>query len=277
VSTISNTELKNETARPKVSAIVTCKDRLAHLKQTLPLLMALPLHEVVVVDYDCPDSSGDWVASAFPCAKIVRVKNQPLFSAAAARNRGAESTTAPWLFFVDVDVRVARNFCEVIFERLEPGVFLTADPISDELWGTIIVDHGDFDAIGGYDETFQGWGAEDRDFIDRLARLGHRQVFFDGTLTEPIVHEDELRTRHHDVRNHTFNGYINELYRAAKTELTRLGIEYDPPTRQALYSKIRAGFASGQVPETLEINYRSNEVFGLALTTSLKFKFSARE
>ena len=53
---------------PLMSAIVTCKGRLEHLKQTLPLLMAMPDSEVIVVDYDCPDRSGDWVRAEHPGA-----------------------------------------------------------------------------------------------------------------------------------------------------------------------------------------------------------------
>src|SRR5579863_6579954 len=98
--------MPRKAAMPPVSAITTCKDRLANLKQTLPTLMAEPFAEVVLVDYDCPDHAGDWAAATFPDVKVVRVTDAPIFQVAAARNAGAAVASSPWLFFVDADVRV---------------------------------------------------------------------------------------------------------------------------------------------------------------------------
>ena len=58
---------------PTFSLIVTCKGRLMHLRQTLPLFCALPDTEVILVDYGCPDGSGVWAAANFPAARVVRV------------------------------------------------------------------------------------------------------------------------------------------------------------------------------------------------------------
>ncbi|MBM4221050.1 MAG: hypothetical protein FJ170_03775, partial [Gammaproteobacteria bacterium] len=75
--------------KPALSFITTCKGRLQHLMQTLPKMAAQPGTETIVVDYDCPDNSGDWVAANFPAVRVVRVKDQPIFVASRARNLGA--------------------------------------------------------------------------------------------------------------------------------------------------------------------------------------------
>ena len=38
--------------------------------------------------------------------------------------------------------------------------------------GSIVVRRDAYDAIGGFDESFIGWGGEDNDFFDRAAVLG---------------------------------------------------------------------------------------------------------
>jgi hypothetical protein len=61
-----------------VAIITTCKGRLAFLKQTLPLMVATGF-PVTVVDYDCPEGTGDWVAANFPDVNLVRVKDRSFF------------------------------------------------------------------------------------------------------------------------------------------------------------------------------------------------------
>ena len=51
---------------PFVSIIPTCKGRLHHLRETLPSMLAQDYAgdwEIVVVDYDCPDGTFEWVKS----------------------------------------------------------------------------------------------------------------------------------------------------------------------------------------------------------------------
>ena len=50
--------------------------------------------------------------------------------------------------------------------------------------GSIVARRDAYDAIGGFDESFVGWGGEDNDFFDRAAFLGgvHRFAYM------PILH-----------------------------------------------------------------------------------------
>jgi hypothetical protein len=258
-----------------MSAVVPCKGRLARLKHTLPLLLDLPLREVVVVDYDCPEGTGDWVESAFPAAKLVRAKDRPFFNASMARNLGARATSAPWLFFVDVDTRVAPGFWDAILGQLAPGAFVIAEPRELELWGTFVTSRADFDALGGFDETFEGWGGEDTDFIERLEALGRSALTFDSCLTVPIPHTNEMRMRHHKTGDSQLSGLVNDIYRTIKNDLARQGVALDEAGRRHLYAQVRQGLEAGKLARSYEVHFREIPMHGHALTATLKYELKA--
>ncbi|HET7097660.1 MAG TPA: hypothetical protein VFJ68_09740, partial [Casimicrobiaceae bacterium] len=56
-------------APPRFCIVTPCKGRLQYLRQALPTFVVQKETEVVVVvvvDYDCPDRTKDWVAGPFP-------------------------------------------------------------------------------------------------------------------------------------------------------------------------------------------------------------------
>ena len=227
-------------AAPVLSLVTTCKGRLEHLRQSLPRMAALgPGAEVVVVDYDCPDGAAAWVRSALPAAVVVEVKDRPRFNAAQARNLGAAAASAPWLFFIDADVLAQGPVLPAITPRLAPGRFLTPDPRPPGLWGAVVVAAEDFARIGGYDEVFQGWGAEDDDLLFRLQRAGLEHGRFDSAGLDAIAHDDTLRTRHHDERDLRLNALVNAFYLSVKKDLAGLGVDPGPDNRRTLYDDVR--------------------------------------
>ncbi|MCB9900484.1 MAG: glycosyltransferase family 2 protein [Planctomycetes bacterium] len=90
------------TSSRDVAVVIPVRDGAAYLDEALASVFAqtLPPSEVVVVDDGSTDGSAD-VARAHDAR--VRVIPQPPLGAGAARNRGVESTTAPWLAFLDAD------------------------------------------------------------------------------------------------------------------------------------------------------------------------------
>ncbi len=255
-----------------ISAITTCKGRLAHLKSTLPSLMALPDCEVVVVDYDCPQAAGDWVQSTFPAAKVVRVRDRPHFKAAEARNRGVAAATSPWLFMVDADVAVAPTFIAAITPQLRRGVFLRPEPLLNELHGALVVAANDLAAIGGYDEVFEGWSWEDADLVLRLQETGRRGDTFPAGLLTPILHGDEARGRYHAISNPRDNFVINTVYRQVKADFQKLGVALPEEGRRIVYSQIRQGFLSPTGLIKIEVAFE-RVASGRALTTSLRYRW----
>jgi len=259
---------------PLMSAIVTCKGRLEHLKQTLPLLMAMPDSEVIVVDYDCPEHSGDWVRAEHPDAIVVEAGDRPAFNNAEARNIGAGAATSPWLLFIDADVIVAPDALARTPIGLTADTFVLFEPRKTSLSGTVIVSREAYDAIGGYDEAFEGWGTEDRDFVERLWAKPYRSQAFAPNVVRSIEHGDDLRTQFHKVKDLDAISALNIFYLTVKADLARQGAEMDLATRKAVYAELRSRLAMG-VATTINLPYKQLLVGGRVATAVMRYDIAA--
>jgi glycosyltransferase involved in cell wall biosynthesis len=202
--------------------ITTCMGRLAHLQQSLPRIAGQAGVDCVVVDYSCPDGAGDWVEANFPQVRVVRVEGETVFNRSRARNLGAAAATARWLGFFDADVLIAPGFAEAVLPMLKPGRYYRADPVTDQTHGALIVQRDAFEAFGGYDETYEGWGSEDIDIIDALEFEELKADSFPGRLLSEIPHSDALRTQFQSFPDHWLQGQINSIYRGIKVDFRRL-------------------------------------------------------
>ncbi|HEY5106678.1 MAG TPA: glycosyltransferase family A protein [Caulobacteraceae bacterium] len=258
---------------PSLSCITTCKSRLGHLRQTLPGMMAVG-GEVIVVDYDCPQRTADWVLANHPEARVVKVDDRPDFNLAKARNLGAAAASGEWLLFVDADALVGAGFRERVEPLLAKGWFLLPQPRPAVLWGTLIVSRADFERIGGYDEVFEGWGSEDEDIIDRLSAIGTRAGRFPGELLDGIAHGNELRTHHHQIKDALANNAINFLYRQAKRDLARHGAAPTLPDRKRIYAEVRRALTTGEAT-SFQIGFRKSTLSGRKLVANLRYEIGA--
>jgi hypothetical protein len=79
-------------SRHNIIVITRCMGRLEHLKQSLPKFAAQ--FPTVMVDWSCPEKSGDW-AKTVDNVSVIRVQgsNIKTFSQGGSRNTGAEHTT----------------------------------------------------------------------------------------------------------------------------------------------------------------------------------------
>lgn len=186
-------------AEPTFSIITTCKGRLEFLKRTLPNLVAQVEAEIVVVDYDCPDGTKDWVASRFPDVRVAVVTDMPLFNLSDARNIGAKLARAPWLVFCDADDLLIPSFTTEVLRRVAPGTYLRT--MRDTPEGgrkasvPLVCEATTYREIGGYDDALRGWGAEDWEIVNRLEHRGVREVLGPATLVEKLPHANEIRSR----------------------------------------------------------------------------------
>jgi hypothetical protein len=179
--------------------ITTCKGRRHHLEQTLPGWLAEPHVSVVVVDYDCPQETGTWLAANYPAVRVASIRQQPTFNLGRARNSGARAAPPGWWAFLDADTRIAEGWADAVRSSLWRGHYHLAEPVSSEmLYGSCIVHSDDFASAGGYDELIDGWGAEDFDLYGRFRQCNIRPASWNGTLAHPIAHSDQERTRFYD-------------------------------------------------------------------------------
>ena len=181
----------------QITFITTCKGRLEHIKQTLPLLIEEAPAEIILVDYGCPQNVGEWVKKNHPSVIVIRITDDPGFCAARARNLGAGAASSPWLFFIDADIRVKSGFTAWLLANQQADAYYKASPIhgarDKETWGSVMCGREAFQNIGGYDEAFRGWGGEDDALYSRLAGAGYSELGYPSEFVAAISHTDQER------------------------------------------------------------------------------------
>lgn len=209
------------------SLIVTCKGRLGHLKQSLPLFMRQSNTQVIVVDYSCPENAGDFVEAHFPGATVVRVEDQDLFNISLARNAGAAVVDTPYIIFADADTVLAPNFAALISKHLTGSNFLRFHAErGNSLGGTCVVATADFRKVQGFDEVFSGYGGEDLDFYWRLQRMGVKLLLLQpSNAVRWIQHGHGLRTAFYETKDVKRSFLHARAYRLVKEVI--LGLSYD--------------------------------------------------
>jgi glycosyltransferase involved in cell wall biosynthesis len=223
---------------PDLTFVTTCMGRLAALQQSLRPMLVQGV-TCVVVDYSCPEGSGDWVEAAHPSAQVVRVLGQARFNASAARNIGAHQVAAQWICFVDSDVVLDPCFAESVFPMLAPGGYYRAFSTDRGLGGTFICSRADFERLGGYDEMYRCWGEEDNDLYDALQFVGLESRELPERLLTHLAHDDDARTRYYPVTDRVLGHAVNRVYRILKWDVARLRRELlDEGTRRGLYEKV---------------------------------------
>jgi glycosyltransferase involved in cell wall biosynthesis len=204
---------------PGLSIITCCKGRLEHLKHTLPTLVCQRESEVIVVDYDCPDQTQDWVAAHFSTVRVVKVSQAPIFNLSRARNIGAGIAHAPWLAFCDADNPLGPSFASGVLVRMVPGTYLRtfrSTPSGPTKRSTpLVCEAAVFQAVGGYDDALRGWGSEDRELVYRLKQYGLRELTDPPVFVETLPHSNALRSTYYEHKTDV-SAVINQQYWAIK-------------------------------------------------------------
>jgi len=213
-------------AATKFCAIVSCKGRLEFLRRTAPRVLGVAELSYCLVDYACPEGSGDWLARAFPQAlsggrlMIEHVHAGPHFNKSAALNAGARRALRAqpeYLCFLDADTLIAEGFYPFLEGHARSTRFLIAglrpdgtDPPS--LTGVLVVPATAFAASSGFDENFSGWGGEDIEFRLRLHVLhGLSYARIPLQLLAPIEHDDALRVAFYEQRDLALSDRSNHV------------------------------------------------------------------
>lgn len=260
---------------PSLTFVTTCKGRLKYLRQTLPLLASQPSASCVVVDYGCPDHSGDWVQAHLPQVAVVRWPDTGSFSPAHARNLGAAAATTDVVCLIDADVRVAPEFAATVLPHFDPRRYYLPEPLAGDISGTFVCARAAFEFAEGYDEACMGWGGEDLDLYDRLDFHGIHRASFPARLLSALPHPDSERTAHHAMADKVLSNSINLLYSHIKLDLMRLsGSRLPAAYRGTLYAQVReaciASRAAGH-PIRVEIPYADGVINYCGIQTTLSY------
>jgi hypothetical protein len=195
-----------------IAFCTTVKGRVAHLEKTLPKNLAdnagYPDLKFIVLDYGKENAlaslwwdlkeeiqRGRVVVYSYPEAKsfhMTHAKNMAhrcgiLEGADILVNLDADNFTGPWFAeWVGEQFKQERVFCS-------PGVIKGKGRKLRGCGGRIAVTRDAFLNAGGYDEKYETWASDDKDFVGRLLRMGYRGVEIDLRFLESIPHGDGIR------------------------------------------------------------------------------------
>lgn len=227
---------------PCIVFCITCKGRVQHVEQTLPQNIRDNADyanlKFVLLDYNSQDylqdylqhgpdiKSGRLVAYHFPSAisfKMAHAKNM-------AHRLGIEEG-ADILVNLDADNFTGPGFASYIAEQFKTeNIFLWARMIKDGagrlpkgISGRIVVSKESFINVGGYDERFETWSPDDKDFSARLRRIGYEAREIDNQYLRAILHNDKLRFREYRQAQENVAAYEFDLVHQTDTTIVNYG------------------------------------------------------
>lgn len=181
-----------------ITAVTTCMGRLNHLDTTLPLMLK-EFEEVIVVDWSCPQKSGDWAEKEG--ARVIRHPGEKLWNASKARNLGARAVKSRSVCFLDADTMVMPGLRVEIESLLNLSTMVIASRNAENidvanLNGFIAVDIGHFWGVKGYNETLEGYAIEDGYLRAQLClERGLKVARVSPNALGAIRHSDEMRAQ----------------------------------------------------------------------------------
>ncbi len=170
--------------------------RLDHLETTLPLMLQ-EFSEVIVVDWSCPQRSGDWAEREG--ARVVRKNGEQYWNASKARNLGARYVKTRNVCFIDADVMVSPGVQTEIEGLIDLSHMVLAPRAPDgrdvhNLNGFIALDIGQFWGVLGYREFLEGYGLEDGYLRAQLTiERGMKSKRLSPSSLGALRHSHELR------------------------------------------------------------------------------------
>jgi hypothetical protein len=210
----------------KIAFVTTCKNRAAHLAKTLPRNMAGNPHSTfIVLDYGSQEALAP-ILNPLRCERLKVYRHEArAFRMAHAKNmahRLGLVEGADVVVNVDADNFIGDGFERFIHKKFHghnatkyaridqsvrprgkfahPSIFLYAASSETKaemrgLSGRIGVTSNAFLETGGYNENFDTWSHDDRDFNSRLCYLGYRPVQIENRYLTAIQHSDNIRFR----------------------------------------------------------------------------------
>jgi|SRR5215472_2099048 len=194
----------------KIAYCTTCKGRADHIRQTLPANLdsnTIPDVKFVLLNYSSPDGLEEyirlnhWRDIADGRLAFYTYPTTGPFRMAHAKNmahRLAIMEGADVLVNLDADNYTGPSFDKYIAERMRrPERFMFAQMIRGVLprgiSGRIAVHKTAFLKAGGYDEKYETWAPDDKDFNARLQRLGYEPQKIENEYLLAINHNDKKR------------------------------------------------------------------------------------
>lgn len=213
--------------KPGITFFTVVMNRLHHLKQTLPENMEHnnePSTRFLLLDYNSTDGLKDYILANFSkelqTGKLSyhRYAHARYFSHSHSRNLAVRHVNTTHVCNVDADNFTGKNFDTWLADlfTLNLGSVISAISNSHKIYGVfgrMAISLDQFNAVGGYDESFEGYGFEDYDLVSRLQENGAKKILIDDTrFLKALSHDNEDRLamewtkdQFHSVYRHQVN------------------------------------------------------------------------
>jgi hypothetical protein len=197
-----------------IAFCTTCKGRVQHIEQTLPVNLKdneQNFARFILLDYGSPDNLQTYLVTnhreEIEAGRLIVYSFQEPgpFRMAHAKNmahRLAMLEGADVLVNLDADNFTGPDFGSYIARHFDArdDIFMWAkmvkhgpDRLARGISGRIAVTAHAFMKAGGYDEQYNTWSPDDKDFNARLRRLGYKGQEIDRRYLHAVLHTDKMR------------------------------------------------------------------------------------
>lgn len=189
---------------------VTCMGRLCHLTETLPanleLISRYPNQSLLLLNYNSNDGLDEWIKENFNDEiqtgrlKYYYTKEPKYFNASHAKNCIHRLADADILVNLDADNFLVKEFIDYIIGIFAENINIAFQGCERDTMGRIAMSRENFYKLGGYDESFCGYGEEDHDLVGRSKKIGC-EIRMLGGICSFIEHSDDMRIKNHQEKN----------------------------------------------------------------------------
>ena len=210
-------ELDNREVIPGISIVTCCMNRNDNLVKALLTWLALPVDEIIIVDWSSSPTVSDSISDIQDDRiKVVRVEGEPKWILTYGFNVGLRFASYSKIYKFDADIQVSVDF--LIKNSFSANTFVRGywKEAFDRGEDTQMYVNGSFGCekealvgIGYYNELIRTYGWDDSDLYERLSSqqgLGTRYLNFHSVLH--MEQKEEDRTIHQNVITDSFLGVV---------------------------------------------------------------------
>jgi hypothetical protein len=191
-----------------ISMCIADKGRTHYLKAVMPMILksinASPPVELVIVNYDSPDDLDEYVKTIpeqlVPGNKLnyTKLENKPYFHMAHARNITIKQSTGDYLLVSGTELYPKEMFLPYVREAINNGaLYLNYGDIG----AFMVIERNLILELGGYDERFEFYGPEDKDFCSRVLRKGIKRYDYPQSLVYSLGQTFTEKYEHYRERS----------------------------------------------------------------------------
>jgi len=188
----------------KITFCTTCMDYTKFLKITYLANLVIGERydcDFVLVNYNSHDDMENWVKQNLDpyikSGKLVyyHTTKPRHFNMSKAKNMAHRLATGEILCNLDADNFLTKEFMDWAYAEISKDNHVITQGSSHGGGGRVLVNKGDFYAVGGYNETIKNQLGDHADFVIRVKKLGRKDLVVPNEIMAWIDNTKEERYR----------------------------------------------------------------------------------